>query len=678
MSGIAGSIDYDAIDQAAHLRAMLAEMAHYGQDRTGIWTGSDGAAALGHLLQFNTPESPYDQQPLQRGNLVITADARLDNRDDLKRALHLGDSGDPLPDSEILLAAYQRWGTDCAAHLIGDFAFVIWDDETRRAFCARDHYGVRPLFMAHTPRQRFLFASYEWAILTQLPAQVSDEYVGRLLMAILSAGGSAAHNTRYDGISLLPPSHTAIVTPDGITLTRYWDLNSAPELHLKSDDDYIDGFRERFFQAVQARTRSLYPVAAHLSGGLDSSSVVCAARSLAPTTELHTFYTLPDHPDADERPYVQAVLDQGGLIHHQVRYRSSLPSAPETAHDGTDAAMFSTRELLPPLRQHGIRTLLTGFDGDTIIPFGLEFLYDLARMGDWAAFFHEARRFAENNQRFTTATYGSFLARYGQPVLEELIDQRRYAAYARSLTAIRQHAGISPYKTMRQRGRRWLSPPLRSLLERVRPSGAGDAAWQELNPTIQPELVQRFHLSAIAQQDQHEFRSLRESHRANAAPEHYGDSLDGYTKFYTRANVEVRHPFLDVRVVEFLLGTPGHLKFKDGWNRYIVRRAFDGIMPPRVQWRADKIHVGEDFIGTMKREDTPFMESLIYGDLSDLEAYLVPSALRTVYERFKNPSGSAVDRYMDGYVIWRAIDAIVWVRAVRQRAAAFQARQHSL
>ncbi len=683
MSGIAGSVDFGgAIPSTAHLenlRWMLEEMAHYGADRTGTWIGA--GAALGHCLQLNAPESPYDVQPLQRGNLVITADARLDNRDDLKRALNLSDGDLPLTDAEILLAAYHRWGSDCAPHLIGDFAFVIWDDAERRAFCARDRYGVRPFFMMHTPGERFLFASHEWAILTQVSVQASDLYIAQMLMSMLSTVKAGAYTSRYEGVSVLPPSHTAIITAERVILSRYWQIDAAPELHLKTDEDYIDGFRERFLQAVQARTRSLYPVAAHLSGGLDSSAVVCAARHVSPGTELHTLYNMPDHPDADERPYVQAVLDQGGLTHHhQTRFRSTLPSQAETAHEGIDGSMFANREMLAHFRPDNVRTLLTGFDGDTIVPFGTEYLYDLARMQDWAAFFHEARAFADHNKRRTPATEASTLARYGQPVFDEWIKARRYGAYLHALTMIKRETGISRYHLIRWRGRLWLPPPLRAVLERVRPSGSLPAAWDDLNPTIQPELARRFRLDSIAQHDQQEARSLRETHLRFAAPEHYGDSLDLFTKFYARSNAEVRHPFLDVRVVEFLLGTPGHLKLKDGWNRYIVRRALDGLMPPSVQWRGDKPHAGEDFLNNMKREDTPLMESIIYGDLSDFEAYLVPSALRTVYERFKNPpenmSNSA--RYRDGYVIWRAVDVVVWVRAVRQRAAAFEARRAAL
>ncbi|HLF31621.1 MAG TPA: hypothetical protein VI566_11415, partial [Xanthomonadales bacterium] len=145
MSGIFGIVNTDGKPVTAQdLDRMQATLAHRGPNGSNVWL--DGPAGFGQLMLHTTAESLRERLPWQHpeSQLVITADARIDNRSDLSRSLQLSDSeSSAMPDSQFILAAYMRWGDDCVDHLLGDFAFVIWNPRTRQLFCARDHLGVR-------------------------------------------------------------------------------------------------------------------------------------------------------------------------------------------------------------------------------------------------------------------------------------------------------------------------------------------------------------------------------------------------------------------------------------------------------------------------------------------------------------------------------------------------------
>jgi len=176
MSGICGQFNLDdAPVAAADLRAMTAMLEKRGPERTGRWR--DGATGLGHTLLATTPELTFERQPFKHAETgcVITADVRLDNRDELLDAFGLLEQRDSIGDAELILLAYLEWGEDCLDRLLGDFAFAIWDPRHQKLFCARDHFGMRPLYYHHAPGKRFLFASDARSILVlpQVPYRIN-------------------------------------------------------------------------------------------------------------------------------------------------------------------------------------------------------------------------------------------------------------------------------------------------------------------------------------------------------------------------------------------------------------------------------------------------------------------------------------------------------------------------
>jgi len=199
-------------------------------------------------------------------------------------------------------------GEHCPEHLIGSFAFVIWDADEETAFCARDRFGVKPLYV-YSGDDAFAVAS-EMKALLALPfvsPAVDEVNIGDFLEGTFHD----KERTFYQSLRRLPPAHATTVRGDDTEEWQYWDLDPTRTISLESDAAYERRFRELFEQAVDCRLRSSGTVGTSLSGGLDSSSITVMARELLPEQQsLHTFSNVyDDAPSADEREFIESVTD---------------------------------------------------------------------------------------------------------------------------------------------------------------------------------------------------------------------------------------------------------------------------------------------------------------------------------------------------------------------------------
>ena len=314
MSAIAGILYTDDHQvERADLERMVATMAHRGVDGCGYW--QTGEVGFGHRMFRTTPESLFETLPFvdEVAQLAITADARLDNRAELSAAL--GCTADGVSDSQLILLAYARWSEQCVDHLLGDFAFVVWDARRRQLFCARDHFGIRPFYYHYGPHA-FHFASEVKALrcLDAVPSILNETRIAEYLVMLFDDVAA----TFYQGIYRLPPAHTLVIDRQGMRVRQYWSLDPSYELRLKSDAEYAEVFRATFAEAIRCRLRSAFPVGSALSGGMDSSSITCMARQLlreeGQQRRLHTFSgTYESVPVCDEQRYSREVIAQGGI-----------------------------------------------------------------------------------------------------------------------------------------------------------------------------------------------------------------------------------------------------------------------------------------------------------------------------------------------------------------------------
>lgn len=625
MSAIAGVcyLDGKPLDHA-DLDRMVSTLAHRGSDGAGLWC--EGAIGLGHRLLWTTPESLHEKLPLVDpiDGLVLTADARIDNREELIAAFGLTTRPRvEITDSELILAAYKRWGERCPEKLLGDFAFVLWDGQKQVLFCARDHFGVKP-FYYHRSGQIFAFATEIKALfcLPEVPHRLNEVRVADYLVPMFGDKTS----TFYEDILRLPPAHSMVVTQDRVRLWEYWTLDPAREVRLASDQEYAEAFRDIFGEAVRCRLRSNFPPGSLLSGGLDSSSITCVARDLLAEKDgrpLLTFSAIFDEvSECDERSFIESVLAQGGFEPHYLHADQLSPLTDlERMFWHEDEAFYAPNlfmhwGLFHAAREQGVRVLLDGFDGDTTVSHGTLYLTELARSGRWGALYREAKGLSRN---FRSSPWG-ILWRLG---LKSVIPGPLHRAW-------------------------------RALRGRAAP------AWTA-NPTIKPDFGRRIDLVA-------RFAALEEWRARPVATEkehHYRGLAWGLMPFMLEVadraaaafSLEPRYPFFDRRLAEFCLALPPDQKISRGWTRVILRRAMAGILPREVQWRGGKSDLGGNFRRGLLTVDRDLVEEAILHEPQAIAPYVDLDALRQAYTRCQTHPTNA-----DTMIIWKAASLALWLR----------------
>lgn len=303
------------------LETMKKAMDFWGPDGEGLWL--EDSCGIGNLLYYNTPEALFEKMPFSdsTGNFVLTAGARIDNREELFTIfdIPLGQRL-TMPDSALMLKAYEKWGEACADHLVGDWAMAVWDRARRKLFIARDHHGITALYY-YKGEDFFVFSSSLKGILClpQVPKKINEYKIAQLLVNWNEGGPT----TCYLDIMRLPPAHTLTLMDSKLTTNRYWYLEHTPEIRLKNDHEYADMFLHLYTEAVRHRLRSHRSVAATLSSGLDSGSVcILAAKELAKEGKRLQAYTAvplydtpaPKNRIANEGPYALALAGKLGNV----------------------------------------------------------------------------------------------------------------------------------------------------------------------------------------------------------------------------------------------------------------------------------------------------------------------------------------------------------------------------
>jgi len=652
MSGIAGVWHFDGrpVDRQ-QLGRMTDALSHRGPDGRGVWVGE--RVGLGHRMLEVTPESSAETQPhTHRGEqLAITADARIDNRADLIEALRLDQrTPSPVTDVEIILRAYEKWGARCPEHLVGAYAFVIWDRAEQRLLCARDHLGIQPLFYYHG-HDRFVAASELKALFEHpaVPRRINETQVAEHL--VVSQRDVEA--TFYEELFHVPPAHTLTVTPRSARTTRYWTLDPEQELRLGSDEAYAEALREQFLEAVECRLRTTSPIGSTLSGGLDSSSVACAARTLMDDADdgpLHTFslvfpsFSGEKKEEIDERAYMDEVLAMGGFEPHFIRGDEHSPlEFLDEMLSHVDQAFWAPNQYLHWLMyraadENGVRVLLDGLDGDGTISRGLQYLAELVSDGDWDAFDDHVSALADGVDK----ARGNLARRHAYPVLRALASTRPSQFFRRAFSMSERFdipireiiSGIWVRETLPSQIVEWL---------RGEGEGQSTAAGTE-RPLIRNDVARRANvtdadLRAIEREEA--LLTHREDHVQPFLGNAYPRALNVTDKTAAAFGLDVRYPFFDRRLIELSVSFPATTKLRQGWPRYIFRRAMDGILPEAVQWRRRKARLGANFVQTLAADDADTVTELLRRNEDVLTDYVDPEHLRSVASTLQSDAADA-------------------------------------
>jgi asparagine synthase (glutamine-hydrolysing) len=529
-----------------YLAQVKSALAPYGPDGGDEYSGS-GVHTLYRAFHA-TKESGHEIQPyVLPDQSAMTFDGRLDNRDELVR--QFAQTGeDNVTDVAMVAAAYQSRGTDSFSMLMGDWALAIWEPSNRSLVLAKDPIGIRPLYYSLANDQVTWCTLLDPLVeLAETKFPLEEEYVAGWLSFF-----PAAHLTPYAGIFSVPPSSFVRIRAGGVTTTRYWEFQPGKIRHA-SDKEYEEQFRVVFRESVRRRLRSDSVILAELSGGMDSSSIVCMADTIlargaahAPLLETVSYYD-DSEPAWDERPYFTLVERQRGRVgcHIDVRSIGAYEFGAGCNHfqaiPGSERRMAPiTKELQEYMRSHGIRIILSGIGGDEFtggVPTPLPELADLLVRAKFRKLARQLKVWAIAKRSPWFHLLWEALGPFAPPALAGIPEHARPAPWIEPRFIQRHKEALSGYH------RRW--------------------RFLEPLPSFQENLLT---LSAMRRQ------------MSCAA------SASGLL-------CERRYPYLDRDFLEFIFAIPREQLVRPGERRSLMRRALSGIVPDAVLKRKRKAFV---------------------------------------------------------------------------------------
>ncbi|HEY4940363.1 MAG TPA: asparagine synthase-related protein [Rhizomicrobium sp.] len=551
MSGICGILRFDGAAVAARdLERQMNAMGHLGPDRRRAW--HDGPVGLAHLLMRVTQEDRFDAQPLrdEAGALTLVADLRLDNREELAKALGIDtETLRDMADSALLLRAYARWGEDCVDRLLGDFAFAIWDARAGKLVLARDHMGQRRIAF-HRAEGFFAFATEIkglWA-LGDVPRVLLDDMLGSA--KLLNRNVEIAV-TPFDGISAISGGTVMTVAADGATsVRRYWQPRADPRHQGQDEAYYVAAYRRVLGEAVACRLRrTTQPGALFFGGGFDSTAIAALAGPIVAAQNRKLICICSAMPQ-DYRGTIRharrwAEICSRFMPHLDVRYVTgagrSIFTAMEKSFFGgegpTSAGGYITDDIHATAAAAGAKVIMDGHGGDyTLNPRNHPWLYSLLRQGRLREFVSEFRAYRRHSG---AGVWRIAWAEVVANLLPQQINRVR----------MRHRHGLALF------GSTW-------PLVKVQASAGIEARASK--PV------------SGAQRRARMTRAL-ESHQN-------GRALAG-SRIPAACGLEFTQPFHDKRVIELALAIPEDLWVKGGRERYLARQALKDLYPPEYQTR---------------------------------------------------------------------------------------------
>ncbi len=552
MSIQAGQWNYDRKpiddDFLSRVNTLVEPYAPHGE-RTHV----DEGLAMLYRPYHSTHESYSECQPIvsPRGN-VLTWDGRLDNRDDLVDQLGVGVTHKST-DAEIVTVAFDRWGTNCFRQFFGDWALTLWSAKTRELILARDYVGIRQLFYHYQPRSITWCTCLAPLCLSGRTFHLCDEYVAGYLGLFPDA-----RLTPYEELRSVPPASFIRFSDGKMDEQRYWEFKPTRHAPSQSDSDYEENYRRLLTQSVRRRLRASSPVLAELSGGLDSSAIVCVAdhlisRESVNVTRLDTFsYYDSTDPDEDDFAFFTKVERKRGRTGLHVDLTGTADSLPLQnltflATPGFEIRSEVQEALSRIASKDEYRVLLCGIGGDEV-----------------------------NGQAVDSCL-----------VLADHALHLRLSKFAKELLTLslltRRPSLHILFGSLRQ-----LFP---GFVRQVLHPGC------RLDPWINPHFARR---SGIRKRQANEIEGKLFGLRLRDSQQTIGVMARRAT--YIRPfQIERRYPYLDQNLVEFLLDVPFEQLFRSGTRRSLMRRALAGIVPQEILARSTKASVSRCYSLSLRK-----------------------------------------------------------------------------
>lgn len=493
---------------------------------------------------------PCTNTGIRRSTYRIVSDSKLYNSQELISLLNL--TGNNIDDSAIILNAYEKWGKDCVKYFLGDFAFAIWNSEKEELFCARDHLGVKPFHYFFNDKS-FVFSSVISAILVQedIRFTVDDQYIADSISFVKSE----KFRTNYIEIKKLPPASCLFLKNNKLEINPYWELKTQETIQ-KNDSEIIEDFKTLLFEAVKCRVEN-NSISTELSGGIDSSSITAIASQFS---EVKTFsHVLPDHllgkiyPYKDERVLINLLDDYCKIKDRYLitsENNSLLQAIQESVTDykgifQQNFGIFSD-QLYQQASKVNSSVLLSGFGGDELVTSrSMGYISELASNNQWKELKEDLK-----NQKINKYRYFKTLLKYylkiKVPFIYKLIafDRNKSPFWISKFENLAINKAFSEKLKIKER-----------FLTFYKKSGNLPLQENAIERITHPHVSQRLEYCSLIARS-------------------YG--------------IEYRYPLLDIRLIEFYQSMPTRLKARDGIGRFAIRKAVEGIVPEKIQWRNDK------------------------------------------------------------------------------------------
>jgi asparagine synthase (glutamine-hydrolysing) len=590
---------------------MARTLDHRGPDGDGSF--ADQGVALGFRRLAIIDLSDAGMQPFgsDDGALQLLHNGEIYNYRELRRELEArGHSFRSQTDTEVVVRAYEEWGDRCVERFNGMWAFALWDGRKRRLFCSRDRFGVKPFYYSWE-RERFAFASE----LKAFAAAASPEPHLPAVRDYLEQGYvEHTNDTFFAGIRKLPPAHSLVVDERGLRTERYWSLEPRD-----APDNAADTVRELFLDAVRLRLRSDVPVGTCLSGGIDSSAIVCAVDHLLRTEaenarpvgdRQRTFTAFFDERGFDERPYAEAVVERTRSQPHWVTFDERelvdvLPSIVRAQDEPFGSTSIVAQWfVMRAAKQAGLTVMLDGQGADETLAgyhgyFG-PFFADLLRQGQLRELGAELRAY----RTLHGAGVGTAAVALARPFLPERV---RWAARGRLKGgAALVHPDLPP-----------------STVDHANGYGGG-------------YLRRQMHLILTR-------RGLPELL-------HYEDRNS------MAHSLEARVPFLDYRLVELLFSLGSGDLIERGRTKAVLRRALGDLLPPVVRDRVDKLGFVTPEAAWLRNGLGELAADVFASREFSERGFVDAAAARRSLARHRSGERAA------GFELWRALCVELWAR----------------
>lgn len=550
MCGIAGIIATNPAQASVQrITAMTDVLAHRGPDGTALWTSRRGDAILGHCRLSIIDLSPLAAQPMHyRDRYSIVYNGEIYNYRELKNSLEQqGYRFRSQSDTEVILAAYDAWGTDCLQQFDGMFSFAIWDEEKLQLFAARDRFGEKPFFY-NVSRELFVFASEMKALWAAGVEKTMNE---RMLFNYLTLGyvqnPKDAGETFYKGIRKLPARHFLLYNArqETMSIQSYWDID-LDNIASIDESSAAEQLRELLSLSVSRRLRSDVAVGTSLSGGLDSAAVLaCIHQAAERPVSLQTFSAVFPGFARDESAQIGVTAGRFGVVNHQVHpgvddlirdFERICYHQEEPFQSASIAAQFQVFALA---KQHGVTVLLDGQGADEVL-------------GGYSKYY---------------SWYWRELYRQNRPLLRQELQRVGEAGHGNGWNWQQKLAARLPHFAeawlVRQRGRQ-----------------------QRRHAGLNSAFVDAY---GISYYDVPHMPSLNGALYYNT----FLNGLEELLRYADRNSMahgrEVRLPFLFHELVTFIFSLPAGYKIRDGYTKWVLRKSMEQALPPAIVWRKDKV-----------------------------------------------------------------------------------------